>query len=139
MDIVLAEGRRIQMQSLEQHFTYAGVLCGRFSAADHDRRIEKFLQQARARLEWLGDVCPLPPVRTPLPFKPGSSAPVAERLPAVVCVAEFLGGEPVRDAGEMYSSAAFLWFQDAFGLPDAKAVQAIRATEWAKVARDWSM
>ncbi|NJD19089.1 MAG: hypothetical protein FIA95_07390 [Gemmatimonadetes bacterium] len=138
MDIVLSGGRRIEMQSLEQRLTYAGGLCGRFSAEDHDHRIERFLQKARERVGWLGDVCLVPPVRTELPFRAGSAAPAAERLPTVVCVAEFFCSNPVRDTGEMFSSAAFLWFQEEFGLPDARAVLAIQAVDWAKVAKDWS-
>ena len=138
MKLTLADGREISLDSLEQHRTYAGVLCGRFSARDHDERIARFVEEARKRLPGLATVHVIPPVRTPLPYKANSSAPVAERLPPVVSVAVFESSTVANDEGEMFSSAAFLWFQPGFGLPDELARKSMQDVDWRAVATDWS-
>ena len=130
--------RDTRMQYLEQQRTYAGVLCGRFSARDNDERIEAFVAEAQKRLPWLGRIHVLPPERETLPYKANSSAPVAERLPAVVSLAQFQSNAPANDEGEAYSSAAFLWFQAEFGLPDERTRQALRKVDWRSVADDWT-
>lgn len=138
MKIAFPDGRGIAMEFMQQSLTYAGVLCGRFSASDHDRRIAEFVEQALERMPWLEPIRVIAPVRKPLPFKANSNAPVAERLPRVTTIALFQSGEPANDPGEMFSWATFVWFQDEFGLPDERAIQSIRQLDWAMIAVDGS-
>ena len=138
MKFNLDDGTLVELQYLEQHLTYAGVLCGRFSAADHDRRIAEFVSDVRERLPWLGEIRVIPPVRTPLPYQADSSAPVAERLPRVTVLADFISTEPANDSSEMFSSAAIVWFQEEFGLPGERAIREMRKVDWKAIARDWS-
>jgi hypothetical protein len=138
MKFNLADGRLVELDYLEQHKTYAGVLCGRFSAADHDRRIARFVTEARERAPWLEEIHVIPPVRKALPYRADSSAPEAELLPRVTSLARFMSLEPAHDESEMFSSATIVWFQEEFGLPDEKARQALRQVDWNGIARDGS-
>jgi hypothetical protein len=138
MKFNLADGRLVELEFLEQHLTYAGVLCGRFSAEDHDRRVAKFVAAARERRPWLGEIHVIAPVRKPLPYRADSSAPVAELLPRVMALANFMSLAPARDESEMFSTATFVWFQEEFGLPDERAIGALREVEWNGIARDGS-
>lgn len=136
MKLNLQDGRLIEMQYFEQHLTYAGVICGRFSAADHDQRIARFVWKARERMPWLGVIHVIPPERRPLPFQADSGTPVAEMLPGVASLAQFSSNTPARVSSEQYSTAAFVWFQDGFGLPDDRAIVALRNVDWNSIARD---
>jgi hypothetical protein len=136
MKFNLADGRLIELELLEQHRTYAGVLCGRFTAADHDRRIARFVAETRERRPWLGEIHVIPPARKPLPYRADSSAPVAELLPDVTTLARFHSSTPARDESEQFSTAVFVWFQDGFGLPDDRAIEALREVDWNASARD---
>lgn len=138
MKFNLHDGRLIELQYFEQRLTYADVLCGRFSAKDHDRRIAKFVAAARERLPWLGEIQVISPVRKPLPYRADSSAPEAELLPRVTTLAEFSSSTPARDESQMFSSAAFVWFQEEFGLPDERAIEALRQVDWNAIASDGS-
>jgi hypothetical protein len=73
-----------------------------------------------------------------LQSKPGDPVQDAERLASVMSLGQFDSGALAHDGSEMFSSAAFLWFQDEFGLPDEQAVEQIRKVNWKEVARDWT-
>jgi hypothetical protein len=138
MKFNLTDGRLVEMEFLEQCLTYAGVLCGRFSAADHDRRIAKIVANAHERMPWLGEIHVIAPMRKPLPYRADSSTPVAELLPRVTTLAQFVSSAPARDESENFSSAAFVWFQEDFGLPDERAIRALRQVDWNALATDGS-
>lgn len=138
MKFNLDDGRLVELQFLEQHLTYAGVLCGRFSAADHDRRIGEFVAGVHERMPWLGEIHVLPPVRKPLPYRADSNAPVAERLPRVMALGDFHSTEPANDRSQDFSWAGIVWFQEEFGLPDERSIGQIRKLDWKAIARDGS-
>lgn len=138
MNLELADGRAIRMQSLEQALTYAGRLCGRGSTASNDERIAEYVADVRARLPWSGVPHVLPPVRRVIPARPERGITVGEELPRVMAMAEFRSDAPARDEDEVYSSALVIWFQDTFGLPDARAIEALRVMDWRAIAMDWT-
>ena len=56
----------------------------------------------------------------------------------VTVLADFISTEPANDSSEMFSSAAIVWFQEEFGLPDEGAIRQLRKLDWKSIARDWS-
>lgn len=138
MNVSLADGRAIYMTYLEQAFTYAGVLCGRFTTEDNDRRIEELIAEFQQRLPCVGEPVVLAPERVLVPARRERNVPEGERLPAVCSMAHFRSNSPARDPGEAYSSVAVVWFQSSFGLPDERALLALRNIDWFAAATDWT-
>jgi hypothetical protein len=109
MNLVIGGGRAIAMQSMEQRLAYDGVPCGRFTKAHNTTR-----------------------------SRPDLNLPYGERLPPVIPLAVFRSDAPATDSGECYSSAAIVWCQDDFGLPDERTLAALRKLDWPAVAVDWT-
>jgi len=138
MRIELADGRVIAMRSLEQRRLYAGVLCGRPTAADNIRRVREFAEEAGRHAAWFDGALVIPAEGQLLPAVPGKGVEEGERLPSVVSFAVFECGEPAKDPGEMFSSAAFVWCQDDFGVPDEHTIRRLKDVDWPDISVDGS-
>lgn len=132
----LAEGRDIGLVSLDQRFTYEGLLEG-LPTVESNRRLLEGLRVAKPAQRPDIACLLLPPPETlilweserPYPFGTPAS------LPAVICVGRFRSSAPAR-AGD-YSELIVTWLQDAFALPiSPDVVEQLTRIEWAKVASD---
>ncbi len=59
-------------------------------------------------------------------------------MPPVISHAVFRSSMPATDSGECYSSAAIVWCQDDFGLPDERTLAILRTVDWPAIAVDWT-
>lgn len=135
MKIILTSGRQIALSALHQSRTYAGVLAGRLDADAKKRQIEELLAEAKRTFMEGCEPHLIPPV-TVNTVMPGGWT--QEKLPAVMCLAEFGSGELKRPGSEPYSSMFFAWFQDEFAMPiDPGVVRHIQEIDWEELAIDW--
>lgn len=143
--LTLASGRVIHLDSLRQGHTNAGVLCGspRSDPGFNDRRVKGAIEEAaRAFHREPEKIAVLPPLllrsleKRP-PREAGPEEFTVDFLPAVQTLAMF-ESDPV-DPGEMFSTLPVVWFQDAWGLPEAGHVtQQLRLLDWERLAVDGS-
>ncbi len=135
MNIILTSGRQIALSALHQSRTYAGVLAGRLDADANKNQVERLLDEAcRVFLEGCEPhLIPAVTVKTQMP-----GGWIQEKLPAVMCLAEFGSGELKRRGSNPYSSMFFAWFQDEFAMPiDPGVVRHIQEIDWEEFAVDW--
>jgi len=140
---VLADGREVFLTALHQYKTYNGVLCG---LPDTDevrawpiegavRAADQIFQCEPSR------VAILPPelmLSTVTRIRGGKREEVAvEFLPAVCSIATFESREPAFDPDADGSEVVVVWFQSAFGPPEAGHVtRSIQAIAWDEFAGD---
>jgi len=134
--ITLTSGRQISLSALHQSRTYAGVLAGRLDADAKVRQIEDLLAEARRTFMEGSEPQLTPPVTVNTEMPGGWTQ---EKLPAVMCLAEFGSGELKRPGSDAYSSMFFAWFQDEFAMPiDPGVVRHIMEIDWETQAIDWN-
>ena len=139
--IKLESGRTIDLESLKQEKTYAGLLEGMPRKDFNDRIIEGWRRQA---VPYEGQKMALiDPVRRPgatgLPRRGDELWGPPEFLPAIVCVGMFQS-TPVRNEREDFSLLIIVWFQEAFAMPiDPGVVAQIRKLDWETLAYNWTM
>ena len=131
-------GRTLSMQHLEQSLLYGGVLCGRFTPLENQLRVREWAEDAARRASWFDDMFIIPVAGRPVPARPDRGIPEGEWLPPVISFAVLRSNTPAKDEGEQYSSAAIVWCQAEFGLPDERTVDILRSMDWAAVSVDWS-
>jgi hypothetical protein len=135
MKIILTSGREIALSALHQSLTYSGVLAGRLDADAKDDQIEVLLDKANQVFMEGTEPHLIPPVTVKTEMPGGWTQ---EKLPAVMCLAEFGSGELKRPGSNPYSSMFFAWFQDEFALPiDPGVVRQIQQIDWEANAIDW--
>jgi hypothetical protein len=127
--IQLGSGREIHLSSLNQSWTYEGLLEGLPTREMNRRRIEGVVAEERAKSH---GVWVVPPYETPIPYDGRYPFGEPARLPYVQCIAEFRspGGDLVTD-----SRLTIVWFQEEFALPiDATILEQIRRIDWSELA-----
>jgi hypothetical protein len=135
--LVLATGRDLLIESLEQSYIYAFVLEGVPTRSINDGMVERAVEAARRR----DRVEPflIDPAQRRLGPNAGAVGSRDERvaLPAVCCVARLSSIRPARDPAMNRSKLTVLWYQDDYAFPlSAHAAQAIRAIDWETLAHD---
>jgi len=134
----LAGGRRVQMLTLDQWWTYGRHLAGS-PTGELNRHI---LGQAAARYTRLDGGNPplvLEPVPAPVEL-PGSRAfdPHSVALPAATCAARFGSGKLPGDDQGIASMLRVVWFQDDFAFPIDRVVAVeLEAVDWEAHAWSW--
>ena len=125
MHFTLTSGRRVSLARLHQTRTYAGVLAGKPGPRLNQDLIDAVVDEA----ERYG-------VARPRLIPPSAEA-FAQRLPSIACIAVLESGE-LKGGTEPYSGMTVVWFQDEFGTPFPKEVDAhIRAIDWEAEAQEW--
>lgn len=136
--IALVCGRAIRLATYHQLPTYAGLLCGYPTADINVRCVQATLEQATrimgADLEPVllaAEACAYPDY----PANPAHRHSLCEVLPPVATIALFESAPAARGDGS-HSVALLVWFQGTWGLPEPAVVDAIRAIDWDRDARD---
>ena len=132
--ISLHTGRKIFLEQLFQYRTYAGVLTGFPNAEINRSFIQRAIQYATQKI-WIPTepyllepevrAIPLPAeIRAQLWYEP-------QKLPDVVCLAQFHSPQPTSGSDEAYSFLTVVWFQDQFALPiDASIKERLASIDW---------
>ncbi|MFD9129520.1 hypothetical protein [Kitasatospora sp. NPDC059571] len=138
--VVLADGRSVELTSIQMHSTYGGLLEGYPFRRWNDRIVGR-LRAALERAHPSGPVHLVDPVREETGETPGAFGPV-ELLPAVTCTG-FFESHPVDgelDAVLHRSRLAVAWFQATPALPSGEdADPGLRAVRWSEWARDFEL
>jgi hypothetical protein len=141
----LAGGRMIRLESIGQEHTNAGVLCGspRSDPEFNDRLVKSAIGYLARELHRKQDqIAVLPPlllrsIEKKPPRDPGPEEIAVDYLPPVRTLAVFTS-KPI-DPREMFSTLPVLWYQNAWGLPEAGYVtQQLRMLDWDRLAADGS-
>jgi hypothetical protein len=137
MQITLKTGRTISFAALCQRSTYHGLLAGYPHKRLNDEHIAEALEEA-SRFAPKGTkphlIAPEIETRT----RARATLGPEERLPAVTTLAEFRSGPLASAESEPYSSAALVWFQKDFGLPDERVRRQLEELDWEAIAGDWN-
>ena len=148
---LLSSGREISLATLHQSHTYAGVLCGLpRETSNNESPIQSAIALA-SQLFPLGGDRPviLPPMMQRVTvrnrrwvegdiFIAESDSTEVDFLPPVVSIGSF-DSSPARDHSESNSSLVVIWFQSAFGPPEAGYVmREISILTWDTLAIDWT-
>jgi hypothetical protein len=140
---VLACGREIWLTALHQYRTYGGVLCG---LPDNDavrawpiegavRMADQLFQCEPSRIAILAPQLMLSTVVTARKGK--REERTIEFLPAVCSIATFESKAPAALPDSEGSELVAVWFQSAFGPPEAGHVtRCIQAIDWDEFASD---
>lgn len=144
--LTLATGRKIDLVSIRQIGTLAGVLCGgpRSDPDFNARLVKSAIGYAAQELQCeAAAIAVLPPLllraieRKP-PRDPGPEEIAVDHLPPVKTLAMF-DSSPVSDPDAMFSTLPVLWFQNTYGLPEAgHVIERLRALDWDRLAQDGS-
>lgn len=141
----LEGGRVIRLVSIRQIGTHAGVLCGgpRSVPEFNDHLVKGAIGYLARELECKeSEIAVLPPlllrsIEKKPAGEPGPEEIAVDYLPPVRTLATF-DSSPL-DPAEMFSTLAVLWFQNAWGLPEAGYVtQQLRLLDWDRLATDGS-
>lgn len=144
--LTLATGRKIDLVSIRQIGTLAGVLCGgpRSDPDFNDRLVKSAIGYAAQELECeKAEIAVLPPlllraIERKSPRDPGPEEIAVDHLPPVKTLAMF-DSSPVSDPDAMFSTLPVLWFQNTYGLPEAgHVIEQLRALDWDRLAQDGS-
>ena len=144
---VLADGREVWLTALHQYRTYAGVLCG-FPDTDEVRAwpIGGAVRMADQLFHCEPSrIVVLPPelmLSTVVRQRGGKREEATiEFLPAICSIGTFESKNPAFDADADGSELVAVWFQGAFGPPEAghvtKCIHSIPWEEYAGDLRDW--
>ena len=151
--IQLDSGREVMLDSLHQFKTYAGVLCGLPTHTYyHEQQIVSVMEKAKRifrceeRPPWI--LAPRMQRATvvnrgvdEIERRTGHRPPeqmVVDFLPPVGSIGLFSSPTPARNPDEVSSSMLVIWFQDMFGLPDARAGEQLHELPWEERAWDWT-
>jgi hypothetical protein len=140
-EIVLTSGREIGLISLNQSFTYHGLLEGAPTERMNQEIIDHAVLESRSRQHSRNPYL-IPPPQTPITFPGSTHYPFGKpmRLPGILCVARFNSRNPVHDHSDpilYYSQLSVIWFQDDFAFPiDGAVLEALRQIDWEKLAYD---
>ena len=133
-ELVLQNGRQIEVIYLKQWSTYAGLIMG----TPHRKMNEEMIAGA---IRELGKNAPhylVSPRRTPIVLRGGRRHRKYEALPGTTCVARFASIDPARDQGADGSELWIIWFQPQFAFPIEPSVQReIEAVDWESLAEDY--
>ncbi len=145
ISVELITGRKINLQNLEQHRTYSGMLEGLPSPELNDRIIE-CLVSSHTRYEEAPLVIHAP---RGLEHLHEDEKPAFERsrlnpeiLPCITCIGSFESNEPtargaVEDEDACASRVKLIWFQDEWAMPIApEIIEKIKAFDWDSLAYD---
>ena len=140
----LPDGRVIRLLSLEQWWTYQGLLAGRPNRALNRRLLDGLVAKYTASR---GDGAPvlLEPLQTPVELEPSSPGDGdgdgdgdEATLPFAVCVARFRSAPLPGDDVGIASVLRVIWFQDDFAFPIDPGIQAeLAALDWDAHATSW--
>jgi hypothetical protein len=132
MNIKLNGGREIYLESIWQHKTYSGLLCG----IPNDERNKKYIEHnMEYALEKMNAVCTylVPPVSLEMEGidKSIKRYKDAIRLPYITCFGQFessvLNGDKKNDG----SWLTIVWYQDDFSMPiDDTIIEHIKLIDW---------
>ena len=138
-EIKLNCGRVIQLESINQSETYAGLTLGIPRKKMNDDRIASFRRQTET-LFYMPPIV-IEPGRTPfdaIPDHPGAAEFLGDRefMPKIVCSALFRS-MTVRKGQPNFTMLPFLWFQPDWALPvDAGVLEKMKSTDWDAHARE---
>jgi hypothetical protein len=144
--LALTTGRVIRLVSIRQIGTHAGVLCGgpRSIPEFNDRLVKSASGYLAQEIECeKAEIAVLPPallraIEKKPTREPGPEEIAVDYLPPVRTLAMF-DSSPVSDPDAMFSTLPVLWYQNAYGLPEAGHVtEQLRALDWDRLARDGS-
>jgi len=140
-EIVLTSGREIGLISLNQSFTYHGLLEGAPTARMNQMIIDHAVQEERNKQHGQA-LYLIPPTQTPITFPGSTRYPFGEpiRIPGILCVARYNSRHPVHDHSDpilYYSQLSVIWFQEDFAFPiDGAVLEELRQLDWEKLAYD---
>jgi uncharacterized protein (TIGR02996 family) len=131
--IELHTGRQVQIKSIRQWFTYAGLEVGLPNERFNRELVERVLREERGRGSWAGEPYLVPPTVRPIKWDAEYPYPFGtpEEFPGVTCVACLESLSPARDASMDLSALTVIWFQDAYAFPiDPQVLAHLRALDW---------
>lgn len=135
MHVKLHSGRAIYLRELHQVSVYEGVLEGYPTRDGNTRLVASLVSRLTERF----DMHPL--VVEPdehLLDRPQTPRGIAAKIPHVGSAGRFESLHPARDASTHASTLLVLWFQDEFGLPDARSLEKLRGLDWDAHALDFN-
>ncbi len=146
--IELVSGRVVQLQELNQRFTYEGLQGDVPTTKMNQEIIERAVNRAMSPFLKEGPLV-IQPVEAAVELsdldldsprwkwkKEGSGDPA--RIPDILCEGRFESSTPIHDASQDGSALVIVWFQSYFALPiDPAIVEQIRAINWEGAAHDW--
>ena len=106
----LYDGREVQIESIQQSFTYSGLFEGLPTDKMNCRIIDRLLQEERHRG---GEPYLVPPQVQPIKYQRDEPYPFGnpERLPHITCVSRLYSRQPARDAAKDYSGLCVICFR----------------------------
>jgi hypothetical protein len=139
MEIVLGNGRKIEMRSLMQNGTYEGMLEGIPIRKWNDRLIQEAVVHASKLPSDNSAVHLIEPPRKALESPATWAGQPTECLPSIRCVAWFRSFSAAPNPNADFSELTLVWFQGEFALPiDSSVLQSIQNLDWDNLAEDFS-
>lgn len=146
--IQLISGRVVQLEELNQRFTYEGLQGGVPTTKMNQEIIERAVKRAMSSFLKEGPLV-IQPVEVAVELsdldldsprwkwkRDGSGEPA--RIPDILCEGRFESTSPIHDTSQDGSSLIIVWFQSYFALPiDPAIVEQIKAIDWESAAHDW--
>ncbi|MFS8066820.1 MAG: hypothetical protein ACMG6S_10650 [Byssovorax sp.] len=146
--IQLISGRVVQLEELNQRFTYEGLQGGVPTTKMNQEIIERAVKRAMSPFLKEGPLV-IQPVEVAVEpsdldldsprwkwKRDGSGDPA--RIPDILCEGRFESTSPIHDTSQDGSSLIIVWFQSYFALPiDPAIVEQIKAIDWEGAAHDW--
>lgn len=146
--IQLVSGRVVQLEELNQRFTYEGLQGGVPTTKMNQEIIERAVSRAVSPFLKEGPLV-IQPVEVAIEvsdqelesprwkWKRQDSGDPA-RIPDILCEGRFESSSPIHDPSQDGSSLVIVWFQNEFALPiDPAVMEQIKAIDWDSAAHDW--
>lgn len=140
MELELASGIRVQMQSLSQRGTYLGLLLGLPSEDGNPFFIDQIMQAAKREWSRFPTVLIPPAIRVEAVKDVDMEMHDVPVLPSFGMYAHLEAFEVVKDKVMDYSALTLVWFQETVAPPIADEVMAqIYQLDWMALSQDYQI
>lgn len=135
--IIVENDKAVSISALHQWPTYGGLLEGIPTDRVNARILERLSGEIKRHCGNKSSYI-LQPEQTPIAYEGHYPFGTPMALPAMICVADLVYSQPVRDPDQHGSQLAVAWFQEEYAFPiDEEIMHRFRELKWSALAEDF--
>ncbi|KOY85240.1 hypothetical protein AD998_02895 [bacterium 336/3] len=127
----------VRIRSIQQKYTYEGLLEGLPTKEMNKNRIQRFKQEAE-RFCGMSHIHLIEPIETPIHYN--GTYPFGEpaQLPSIICIMEVGYYKAFRDMEKDYSRLGIIFFQNDFAFPiDSEILEKIKQIPYRQICGEF--
>jgi hypothetical protein len=136
-ELIVEYDKKVTITAIYQWHTYNGLIEGLPTDWANNRILQRLPSNIKSHSG--KDVFHIiEPTLTPISYEGNYPFGQPIKLPSVICIADLILWEPVKDPDKQGSALVIAWFQDYFAFPIAPdIIEKLKVVEWSKLAVDF--